>query len=137
MGKDRKQGALLPTPTPYSLLPTPSQKKNDYGSRTPTNSRLGCHPCGKLAGAKGKTFWRTLDEVADTDEFQRVLNDEFPDRANLLASMDRRQFLTLAGASLALAGLVRLSRDAAGETRFRRSRLPKSICPALPCRSQP
>jgi len=59
----------------------------------------------KLAGAKGKTFWRTLDEVADTQEFQQVLDDEFPDRANLLAQMDRRQFLTLAGASLALAGL--------------------------------
>lgn len=49
--------------------------------------------------------WRSLEELADSPEFQRWLDDEFPHRASLL-SMDRRHFLQVAGASLALAGLT-------------------------------
>ncbi|MCS6778058.1 MAG: Fe-S-cluster-containing hydrogenase, partial [Chthonomonadaceae bacterium] len=40
-----------------------------------------------------------------TEEFQRYVEDEFPNRADLLRRMDRRQFMTLAGAAMALAGM--------------------------------
>ncbi len=61
----------------------------------------------KLEGKSGKQYWRSLEELADTPEFREYLRDEIPQhtRSFDLLSMDRRRFLTLAGASLALAGL--------------------------------
>ncbi len=59
----------------------------------------------KLQGKDGAQYWRSLEELAGTDEFQRFVDDEFPHRATLL-ELDRRQFLTLMGSSLALAGLT-------------------------------
>jgi len=58
----------------------------------------------KLAGKQGRTYWRSLEEVAETDEFQAWMEDEFPHRATLL-QMNRRTLLKFMGASMALAGL--------------------------------
>ncbi|MCO5296211.1 MAG: TAT-variant-translocated molybdopterin oxidoreductase [Fimbriimonadaceae bacterium] len=59
----------------------------------------------RLEGKSGKRYWRSLEEVADTPQFQAFLEDEFPGRSTLL-SLDRRDFLKVMGASLALAGLA-------------------------------
>ncbi len=59
----------------------------------------------RLANATGRQYWRSLDELAETDEFKRFLEAEFPREASLLDPVGRRQFLKLMGASLALAGL--------------------------------
>jgi MoCo/4Fe-4S cofactor protein with predicted Tat translocation signal len=61
----------------------------------------------KLEGQNGKQYWRSLEELADTPEFREYLLDEIPQhtRSFDILNMDRRRFLTLAGASLALAGL--------------------------------
>ncbi|MGC8667732.1 MAG: TAT-variant-translocated molybdopterin oxidoreductase [Chthonomonadales bacterium] len=61
----------------------------------------------RLAGRKGQEYWRSLEELADTPEFRRFVDDEFPNRSSLLEAMrmDRRSFLTLMGSSIALAGL--------------------------------
>jgi MoCo/4Fe-4S cofactor protein with predicted Tat translocation signal len=59
----------------------------------------------KLEAAGGKEYWRGLDELAETEDFKQWLDDEFPHRASL-PDVDRRSFLKLMGASLALAGLV-------------------------------
>src|ERR1041384_3023347 len=59
----------------------------------------------KLAGKDGLQYWRSLEELAGTDEFKQFVDDEFPHRASLL-ELDRRQFLTLMGSSLAIAGLA-------------------------------
>jgi molybdopterin-containing oxidoreductase family iron-sulfur binding subunit len=50
-------------------------------------------------------YWRSLEELASTAEFRAFVEDEFPNRTpdwNDPAS--RRRFLTLMGASVALAG---------------------------------
>src|ERR1700722_12710196 len=61
---------------------------------------------GRLDGAQGKKYWRTLEELADTDTFREMMRNEFPEQAATWPSpLSRRQFLTLMGASLALAGL--------------------------------
>src|SRR5947209_7146525 len=60
---------------------------------------------GKLTGLTGKRYWRSLEELAHTDEFEKFLEDEFPNRSTLL-QLDRRSFLKVMGASLAMAGLV-------------------------------
>ncbi|MHC5003637.1 MAG: TAT-variant-translocated molybdopterin oxidoreductase [Planctomycetota bacterium] len=56
--------------------------------------------------ASGKDYWRSLEEVADTPEFRRFMHHEFPaGAADLIESGDRRQFLKIMAASMALAGL--------------------------------
>lgn len=60
----------------------------------------------RLQKARGKQFWRSLDELADTPAFHELLSREFPQgAAELNDSLSRRTFLKLMGASLALAGL--------------------------------
>lgn len=59
----------------------------------------------KLAGKRGQQYWRSLEEVAETDEFTQWLDDEFPNRSTLL-EIDRRTMLKFMGASVALAGLA-------------------------------
>lgn len=61
----------------------------------------------RLQAARGKQFWRSLDELADTPAFQELLRREFPAGAAELSAdpVTRRTFLKLMGASLALAGL--------------------------------
>ena len=60
----------------------------------------------KLNGAQGQQYWRSLDELAETQEFQEMLHREFPEGASEWCSdLNRRSFLKMAAASLALAGL--------------------------------
>ena len=61
----------------------------------------------KLNGAKGKKYWRSLDELANTPEFQAAVEREFPSAAQeWIDPVSRRGFLKVMGASLALAGLA-------------------------------
>src|SRR5438874_1515208 len=61
----------------------------------------------KLEGGRGQHYWRSLEEVADTKEFREMLHREFPPGASeWLDSLNRRSFLKLAAASLALGGLT-------------------------------
>jgi molybdopterin-containing oxidoreductase family iron-sulfur binding subunit len=62
----------------------------------------------------GKQYWRSLEELADTEEFQQLLQREFPERATEWSDpVGRRRFLKLMGASLALAGLTACTRQPA------------------------
>jgi molybdopterin-containing oxidoreductase family iron-sulfur binding subunit len=58
------------------------------------------------AQATGRRYWRSLDELADTQEFKDWLHREFPQGASELEDgQNRRQFLKIMSASFALAGL--------------------------------
>ncbi len=60
----------------------------------------------RLEGAKGRDYWRSLEEIASTEGFQDFLYREFPRQASEWEDGEgRRTFLKLMGASLALAGL--------------------------------
>ena len=60
----------------------------------------------RLKASRGRDYWRSLEELAETPEFEEYLHREFPDQASVWDSgVDRRGFLQLMGASLALAGL--------------------------------
>ncbi|MCB9386007.1 MAG: TAT-variant-translocated molybdopterin oxidoreductase [Bryobacterales bacterium] len=66
----------------------------------------------KLASATGPRFWRSLEEVADTPEFQDTLKHEFPAGVDVFTDpVGRRKFLSLMGASLALAGVTGCTRQ--------------------------
>jgi len=64
-------------------------------------------PSGPPSDAAGARYWRCIEEYADSPEFRRAVADEFPGYdPEELVGMGRRQFLKLAGASMALAGLT-------------------------------
>ncbi len=63
----------------------------------------------KLAGQTGRRFWKNLDELAATPEFNRMMAEEFPHQAmqgEWVDPVSRRGFLKVMGASFALAGLA-------------------------------
>ncbi len=71
----------------------------------------------RLKGAaSGRDYWRSLDDLASTPEFQDMLQREFPRQAVGWSDDEdpvegRRSFLKLMGASLALAGLSACTRQ--------------------------
>ena len=61
----------------------------------------------KLQGVKGKRYWQSVDELANTAEFQAAVEREFPSSAQeWVDPVSRRGFMKLMGASMALAGLA-------------------------------
>jgi MoCo/4Fe-4S cofactor protein with predicted Tat translocation signal len=61
----------------------------------------------ELKGVKGKPLWRSIDELANTPEFQAAVEREFPAAAQeWVDPVSRRGFLKIMGASMALAGLA-------------------------------
>ena len=59
-----------------------------------------------VASQDGKNYWRSLEELADTPEFHEFVRREYPQHAEEWDDpIERRTFLKLMGASLALAGL--------------------------------
>src|SRR5262245_217783 len=66
----------------------------------------------RLAESQGKEYWRSLEELAGSEAFQESLRREFPGGApEWNDAIDRRHFLRLMGASLALAGLTACTRQ--------------------------
>ncbi len=60
----------------------------------------------KLRTKSGKQYWRTLEELSDDPHFEDLLHREFPRQASEWdETVDRRNFLKLAAASLAFAGI--------------------------------
>ena len=54
-----------------------------------------------------KQYWRSIDQLENSAEFQDFLHREFPESASVWGgTLSRRRFLTLMGASMALAGLT-------------------------------
>jgi MoCo/4Fe-4S cofactor protein with predicted Tat translocation signal len=61
----------------------------------------------KLKGTAGKKYWRSIDELQNTPEFQAAVEREFPAAAQeWVDPVSRRGFLKIMGASMALAGLA-------------------------------
>ncbi|MGA8867732.1 MAG: TAT-variant-translocated molybdopterin oxidoreductase, partial [Candidatus Sulfotelmatobacter sp.] len=59
------------------------------------------------AEKSGPEYWRSLEELAGSEDFQQALHREFPKGASeWLDSVSRRGFLKVMGASLGLAGMT-------------------------------
>jgi molybdopterin-containing oxidoreductase family iron-sulfur binding subunit len=88
----------------------------------------------RLESAGGKKYWRTLEELADSEFFQELMRQEFPNQSWVWPSPPtRRQFLALMGASLALAGIGGCSiRPAPSITLVPYVRQPEEIVPGRP-----
>ena len=68
---------------------------------------LPIYPGDPAFRGKGKkNYWRSLEELVDAPEFRELVEREFPQQAEAWDDpVERRTFLKLMGASLALAGL--------------------------------
>jgi molybdopterin-containing oxidoreductase family iron-sulfur binding subunit len=84
------------------------------------------------AGGGREMYWRSLDELAETPEFQELLHREFPERASEFTDpTGRREFLKLMGASLALAGAAGCTRQPP-EKILPYTRQPEEMVPGRP-----
>ena len=80
----------------------------------------------------GPEFWRSLEELAGTTEFQEMLHREFPKGASeWLDTVSRRGFLKLMGASMALAGMTACTKQPT-EPIVPYVRQPEEIVPGRP-----
>jgi MoCo/4Fe-4S cofactor protein with predicted Tat translocation signal len=65
----------------------------------------------QIEDTTGPEYWRSLEELAGSEEFQEMLRREFPKGASeWIDDFSRRGFLKTMGASLALAGLTGCTR---------------------------
>src|SRR2546422_4845416 len=86
----------------------------------------------RLAASRGREYWRSLEELSGDPAFQDLLHREFPRHASEWEDgLDRRRFLQLAAASLALAGLSACSRQPL-EAIVPYVKLPEEIVPGRP-----
>jgi MoCo/4Fe-4S cofactor protein with predicted Tat translocation signal len=77
------------------------------GTRDSIESRITTHDSRQRSA-----FWRTLEERAEDPTFQERLYNEFPTEIeSIVDPVERRTFLRLMGASLALAGVTACTRQ--------------------------
>ncbi len=94
-----------------------SKKNDDNATLIPVREIKPARPDvdalrAKLAGTKGRKYWRTLEEYADDNAVGGLLEREFPRQASeWVDGVSRRNFLKLSAASLALAGLAGCTRQ--------------------------
>jgi molybdopterin-containing oxidoreductase family iron-sulfur binding subunit len=70
-------------------------------------ARIDAATAHDAAEKTGPEYWRSLEELAGTEEFKAALNREFPKGASeWLDTVSRRGFLKVMGASLGLAGMT-------------------------------
>jgi MoCo/4Fe-4S cofactor protein with predicted Tat translocation signal len=86
----------------------------------------------RMESAQGPRYWKSLEEVAETKEFQAFVEDEFADRTpNWLDPASRRNFLKLAAASLAFGGVTACTK-LPKETIVPYVRQPEEFIPGIP-----
>ena len=91
----------------------------------------------RLSAVRGRQYWRSLEELAETPEFTSFVQREFPQHASeWLDPVGRRGFLKLMGASLALAGATACTRQP-DELIVPYVRQPEDLVPASRCSSPP
>jgi MoCo/4Fe-4S cofactor protein with predicted Tat translocation signal len=94
--------------------------------------RIIQHPQPSLAESTGPRYWRSLDELSASPEFQEYLEREFPEGASEMDGVDRRHFLKIMAASFALGG-IGLSGCRRPESHFvPYAKSPEHVIPGLP-----
>ena len=84
---------------PMTLAAVRAELKNTRGRKLST-------PQTKTS-LRGPRLWRSLDELSNTEAFQKAVAEEFPSSVSeWVDPVSRRGFLKVMGASLALAGLA-------------------------------
>jgi len=84
------------------------------------------------ATLSGKAYWKSLDELSDTPAFREWVTERFPRsmRELLDGGVDRRRFLQLMAASIALAGYSGCRRPVTNALPY--TKTPEGLVPGLP-----
>jgi MoCo/4Fe-4S cofactor protein with predicted Tat translocation signal len=102
---DKNPGGLVQIKTREDVCPG---KKLDLASvRERIDFAIADDAAQTAENKTGPQYWRSLQELAGSEEFQQALHREFPKGASeWLDTVSRRGFLKVMGASLGLAGLT-------------------------------
>ncbi len=102
---DKTNGGLIQIKTREDVCPSKKLDLNDVRERLDAAT---AHEAGLPENEKtGPEYWRSLEELAGSPDFQEALHREFPKGASeWLDSVSRRGFLKVMGASLGLAGMT-------------------------------
>lgn len=114
------QSGFLPLSSLTDGPPAPKKALNIEALRT------------KLASGRGPTFWRTLDEAAETEELKDYVEQEFPGLSGQIPQgIERRNILKVMAASLAMAGAAACTKQPK-ELIVPYVRQPENVIPGLP-----
>jgi len=102
----------------------------------PTSSAVPVEVAQRLAGQSGRKYWKSLGELTHDADFSARLTEhvrrEFPSQVEILADpVQRRTFLQLMGASLALAGISSCTRQP-DEHILPYAKTPEALIPGRP-----
>ncbi len=85
----------------------------------------------RLETMRGQQYWRSLEELANTEEFQKSVENEFAPEVVGKVDLGRRDFLKLMGASLVFAGINACTRQPE-EKIFPYVKSPEELIPGKP-----
>ena len=85
----------------------------------------------KLGELRDREYWRSLEELLQTEDFREHLAREFRTPVEAEKGFDRRELLTLMGASIALAGLTGCVKQPT-EKIYPYVRAPEELVPGVP-----
>jgi MoCo/4Fe-4S cofactor protein with predicted Tat translocation signal len=101
MTNEKNTGGLIQIKKREDVCPS---KKLDLNV---VRERIDAATAHDAAQKTGPEYWRSLEELAGSDEFKEALHREFPKGASeWVDSVSRRGFLKVMGASLGLAGMT-------------------------------
>ena len=84
-----------------------------------------------MSEVKKNTYWKSLNELAQNEEYEKFMHREFPENATELTDgVSRRGFLRVMGASIALAGFAACRRPVQKILPY--SKQPEDIVPGIP-----
>jgi MoCo/4Fe-4S cofactor protein with predicted Tat translocation signal len=102
---EKNPGGLIQIQKREDVCPS---KKLDLASVREKIDQATAHDAGLTDKEKtGPEYWRSLEELAGSEDFKEALHREFPKHASeWVDSVSRRGFLKVMGASLGLAGMT-------------------------------
>jgi molybdopterin-containing oxidoreductase family iron-sulfur binding subunit len=96
--------------SPLRILPEEARPESSSLEAAPRLSSADVRE--RLKGKSGRNYWRSLDELAQSADFEDMLHREFPRQASEWdEGVSRRRFLQLSAAGLSLAGLTACTRQ--------------------------
>jgi molybdopterin-containing oxidoreductase family iron-sulfur binding subunit len=110
----------MPNPTAQTVISTitvpviPDPNSPDVAVRSRAENAYPAleEKLSSVNATSGKQYWRSLEELADTPEFEDYLHREFPEQASeWYDPVTRRNFMKVMGASFALMGLNACTRQ--------------------------
>ena len=104
---DKNPGGLIQIKKVEDVCPGKKDKLSLDAVRERIDFAIADDAAQTAENKTGPQYWRSLQELAGSEEFQQALHREFPKGASeWLDTVSRRGFLKVMGASLGLAGLT-------------------------------